>query len=204
MPQTAYLPAAGADIALVATDAAGATVRLPAAPYLRFVSARGFTAVTVELAAEKLAALGLRQVAVEVGDDVSLLPVAEAGDPSPQMADEIASATGPIRAAADSFFDAPGESGDAIRATNAMINALPAAGRDPADSDGRLLATAAAREGTGADPAGLALARQIHASCVERVDVSHHVFSMRDCLENSHDRLVIDTNLEFWKTLGGS
>ena len=73
-----------------------------------------------------------------------------------------------------------------------------------ADSDGRLLAAATLREGDGADPAGMSRAREIHASCVRRVDVSHHVFSMRDCLENSHDRLVIDTNLEFWKSLGGS
>jgi hypothetical protein len=36
------------------------------------------------------------------------------------------------------------------------------------------------------------------------VDVTHHVFSMRDCLEGSHDRLVTKTNIEFWESLGGS
>ena len=51
MPQTAYLPVAGADIFLVGTDLEGAAARLPAAPYLRFLAARGFTAVTVELPA---------------------------------------------------------------------------------------------------------------------------------------------------------
>ncbi len=204
MPQTAYLPAAGAEIFLVGTDLEGAAVRLPAAPYLRFVAARGFTAVTVELPAEDLRELGLAEIAVEIGRDASLLPVVAHDDPSPQMADEITAATGPVRTAAEAFFDAPNESGDAIRATNAMINALPAKGRNTADSDGRLLAAATAREGDNADPAGMSLAREIHASCVNRVDVSHHVFSMRDCLENSHDRLVIDTNLAFWKSLGGS
>ena len=203
-PDTAYLPAAGAEIFLVGTDLEGAAVKIPAAPYLRFTSARGFTAVDVELPAEILRDLGLTQVAVMVGEDASLVPTAEADDPDPQTADEIITATGPIRDAAEEFFDAPGESSDAIRMTSAMINALPAQGRNPADGDGRLLATASASQGAAADPSGIALARSIHAACIAKVDVSHHVFSMRDCLENSHDRLVVDTNLQFWESLGGS
>lgn len=203
-PDTAYLPAAGAEIFLVGTDLEGAAVTIPAAPYLRFTSARGFTAVDVELPAGILRDLGLTQVAVMVGEDVSLVPTAEAADPNPQTTDEIATAIGPIREAAEEFFDAPGESSDAIRMTSAMINALPAQGRNPNDSDGRLLATASTSQGTTAAPSGIALARSIHAACVAKVDVSHHVFSMRDCLENSHDRLVVDTNLQFWESLGGS
>ena len=72
---------------------------------------------------------------MEIGPDVSLLPVVGADDPSPQMADEIASATGPIRSAAESFFDAPGESADAIRATyEAELAFLGAVfGFEPAD-----------------------------------------------------------------------
>ena len=203
-PDTAYLPAAGAEIFLVGTDLEGAAVKIPAAPYLRFTSARGFTAVDVVLPAETLRDLGLTQVAVIVGADVSLVPTAEGGDPNPQTTDEIATATGPIREAAEEFFDAPGESSDAIRMTSAMINALPAQGRNRADGDGRLITAVSTGQGAAADPSGLALARSIHAACVAKVDVSHHVFSMRDCLENSHDRLVVDTNLQFWESLGGS
>ncbi len=203
-PDTAYLPAADAEIYLVGTDLEGAAVRLPAAPFLRFSSSRGFTAVTAEVSAEDLRRLGLAEIALEIGPDVSLLPVAADDDPSPQMADEIAAATGAVRAAAEQFFDAPGEASDAIRATNAMINALPATGRSPSDSDGRLLGTAMTAQGAAADPSGIALAREIHGSCVTRVDVTHHVFSMRDCLEGSHDRLVVRTNIRFWESLGGS
>jgi len=203
-PDTAYLPAAGAEISLVGTDLGGAAVKIPAAPFLRFSSARGFTAVDVELPAETLRDLGLTGIAVVVGQNASLVPTAEANDTTPQTADEIAAATGPIRAAAEPFFDASGESPDAIRMTSAMINALPAQGRNPADGDGRLLAAASTGQGAVADPSGIALARSIHAACVAKVDVTHHVFSMRDCLESSHDRLVVDTNLKFWESLGGS
>lgn len=203
-PGTAYLPAADAEIFLVGVDSTGAAVRVAAAPYLRFTSSRGFTAVTAELSGDDMRRLGLERAAVEVGRDVSLLPVAAADDPDPQSAADVDAATGAVRGAAIPFFDAAGESGDAIRATNAMINALPATGRDPSDSDGRLISAAAAAQGTAAAPAGLALARRLHAACVGKVDVTHHVYSMRDCLEGSHDRLVTETNIRFWESLGGS
>lgn len=201
-PDTAYLPAAGADIFLVGTDLEGAAVKIPAAAYLRFAVARGFTAVDVELPAEILSDLGLTHAAIVIGEDVSLVPAGEAGGPNPQTADEIATAVGPIRAAAEEFFDTSGEASDAIRATSAMINALPAAGRSPLDSDGHLLAATGAA--SAAHPAGASLARSFHAACVTKVDVTHHVFSMRDCLESSHDRLVTKTNIQFWESLGGS
>lgn len=202
-PGTAYVPAGSAKLFLVGTDLEGAAVRIPAAPYLRFASARGFTAVTAEIGAADLRKLGLVQIALEIGRDVSLLPAAQADDAEPQTTAEIAAATGPVRAAAEEFFDNSGEAPDAIRLTNAMINALPDQGRTPTDSDGQLIRVATARQGA-ADPVGVALARSIHATCVDKVDVRHHVFSMRDCLESSHDSLVTRTNIAFWKSLGGS
>lgn len=203
-PDTVYLPAMGAGIFLVGTDLEGAAVRIAAAPYLRFSSARGFTAVIAKISAADLRKLKLAEIAIEIGPDVSLLPVTGNDDSNPQMVDEVATATGAARAAAAPFFDLPGESADAIRATNAMINALPATGRSPDDGDGRLLVPAGAGLSAESDPSGLARAREIHAACVSRVDVTHHVFSMRDCLEGSHDRLVTKTNIEFWESLGGS
>ncbi len=204
-PSQAYRPADGAAITLVGTTAAGETVRLPGARHLGFVSARGFTAVTATLPRAVLAELGLVAVAVEIGPDVSLLPETPAADPDPQTAEEVALATGAIRHAGAEFFDAPGESADAIRLTNAMINALPEAGRARSDSDGSLWAQVAATPTrASADPGGAALAHSLHAACRDKVDVTHHVYSMRNCLEGSHDRLVIKTNIDFWASLGGS
>jgi len=198
-----YIPLEGADIALIGRDAAGGTVRLAAAPYLNFNTDRGFTAIEVTLPPDKLAVLGLSDLAIEIGEKVSLLPAAAAGDSDPQTVAEIALATGQYRDKGAEFFDHVGESGDAIRLANRMINALPAHDRGAGDSDGRVLEAAIATPaGQTADGKGVALARQMYASCQHKVDVTHHIATMRACLEGSHDRLVVNTNIDFWNSLG--
>jgi hypothetical protein len=202
-PGQAYLPIEGADIVLVGRNAAGEMVRVPAAPYLDFRSDRGFTAVEATLSADKLAALGLHDLAIEIGEKVSLLPAEAAGDSDPQTAEEIALATGAVRTKGAAFFDNTGESGDAIRLANRMINALPAHGRSAGDSDGRVLEAAIATPaGKAADWKGVELARGMYATCQQKVDVSHHIENMRVCLEGTHDRLVVNTNIDFWNSLG--
>jgi hypothetical protein len=147
-------------------------------------------------------ALGLTGLAVEVAKDASLIPVEAPGDRDAQSADEIALATGAHRRQGESFFDDSGESADAIRLTNLMVNQLPRSGRQATDTDGRVLTAALASDAGGAAvPAGLDLTRSIYATCQTKVDVTHHVDSMRSCLEGSHDRLVINTNVDFWKSL---
>jgi hypothetical protein len=201
-PGQSYLPMNGADIALIGRNGAGETVRLPAAPYLSFNTDRGFTAIEVTLPPDKLAALGLSDLAVEIGEKVSLLPAAAAGDSDPQTAEEIALATGEFREKGAEFFDKTGESGDAIRLANRMINALPAHGRGAGDSDGRILeAVIATAAGQTANGEGVALAREMYATCQHKVDVTHHIGTMRACLEGTHDRLVVNTNIDFWNSL---
>ncbi len=189
-------------VTLVGTKSNGEIVRLPAASYVSFTTDRGFTSVEVVLPADRLAALGLASVAVEVERQASLVPLAAASDPSPQSQDEIALALGSYRAQGSKFFDDKGEAADAIRLTNRMINALPPHQRHPADTDGHLIdlalqSGAAAR----ADPAGIRLARDYHESCKLKVDVTHHVDSMLSCLQGTHDRLVANTNVDFWRSL---
>lgn len=202
-PGQAYMPLEGADITLAGRNAAGETVRVAAAPYLAFVTERGFTAVEVSLSADRLAVLGLTEPAIEIGEKASLLPAAAAVDDNPQTAQEIAIATGTYRDKGAEFFDQAGESGDAIRLTNRMINALPPRGHRLEDSDGRVLEAALATPaGQAAAQEGVALARQMYSTCREKVDVTHHVASMRACLEGTHDRLVVNTNIDFWNSLG--
>jgi hypothetical protein len=201
-PGQSYLPVEGADISLIGRNAAGETMRLPAAPFLDFNTERGFTAIEVTLPAEKLAALGLFDPAIEIGEKASLIPAASLDDANPQTAEEIAIATGTYRDKGAEFFDRAGESGDAIRLTNRMINALPR-GYHAQDSDGRVLAAALATPaGQAATPEGLAQARNMYGICQQKVDVTHHVDSMRACLKGTHDRLVISTNIAFWNSLG--
>ncbi len=197
-----YLPVKGADIALIGTDGQGRNLRLSATPYVEFTTDRGFTAIEVTLPPEKLAELDLSEIAIDIGEGVSLVPVAAANDRNPQTADEIAIATGTFREKGAEFFDRIGETGDAIRLANQMINALPARGRSINDSDGHMLESAIATDaGQASSSEGIALVRLMHAACQKKVDVDHHFENMRSCLERAHDQLVANTNVDLWGAL---
>ena len=202
---TVYHPAPNASITLIVTSKTGEVHRLDATRYLTFIDDRGFTSMTATLPPQALAGLDIAAVAVEVGKDVSLLPGEKLGDKNPQLADEIALATGANREKAEVYFDRSGRDADAIRLTNAMINNLAPHSRTATDTDGSVLSkTLAQYQGATVDRQGLDLAEDIHRQCVYKTDVTHHVDSMRDCLEGSHDVLVTHTNIDFWNSLGGS
>ena len=197
-----YVPVDGADIVLSGTDGLGRNVRLSAAPYLEFATDRGFTAIEITLPPEKLAKLDLSDIAVDIGKGVSLVPVVAANGSDPQTADEIAIATGAFREKGAEFFDRVGETGDAIRLANQMINTLPARGRSINDSDGHILEAAVATgSGRASTIEGIALARLMHAACQRKVDVNHHFDNMRSCLEAAHDHLVTKANVDLWASL---
>ena len=202
---TVYHPAPNAPIALIVTAKSGAVSRLDGTKYLRFIDDRGFVSITATIPASALAGLDVASIAIEVGKDASLLPEEKPGDQNPQLADELALATGANRQKAEVYFDKSGKDADAIRLTNAMLNNLAPHSRNKTDTDGSVLRkTLAQYDGAAVDPAGLDLAEQIHRDCVTKTDVTHHVDSMRDCLEGSHDVLVTHTNVDFWESLGGS
>jgi hypothetical protein len=189
-------------VTIVGTRADGETVRLPAAPFMTFASARGFTSVEVTMPAPTMARLGLAAVAIEVAREASLIPVAAGNDPDPQSSDEIVLALGAYRQQGSTYFDDSSEAADAIRLTNRMINDLPKHERQATDTDGHLIDGALlSHAATLADPAGIKLARSYHETCIVKVDVTHHVDSMRSCLQGTHDRLVTNTNIDFWRSL---
>lgn len=204
-PNITYRPLDGAELTLVGRNAAGETVRLPAGDYLQFHSTRGYTALQATIAPEAVAELGLTDIGLEVGEQVSLLPETEAADTDPQTPEEIAVATGANRAAAVKFYDEQNAQSDAMRVTNAMINTLPEQGRRPSDTDGSLWGAAPVKSLAGkVDPAGLELSAELFATCQYKVDVTHHIENMRECLQSTHDRVAVRTNIEFWESLGGS
>jgi hypothetical protein len=202
---TVYHPAPNAPITLIVTAKSGEVRRLDGTKYLNFVDDRGFTSITASLPASALGGVDVASVAIEIGKDASLLPADKPGDANPQLSDELALATGANRQKAEVYFDRSGKDADAIRLTNAMLNNLAPHSRNPTDTDGSVLRkTLAQYRGSGVDAAGLNLAEQIHQDCVTKTDVTHHVDSMRSCLEGSHDVLVTHTNIDFWESLGGS
>jgi hypothetical protein len=199
-----YQLAPTGDLTLIATTADGRRLRLPGGAYLEINSEIGFTSVEISLSKAKLAALGATAVAVEVGPDVSLLPMALAGDPNPQSADEIALATGPMRQVAAKTFEQPGAESDAARIASLMINALP---------DDEQEENAALRNGlwqvavndkviAAATPAGVTMAQQMYGACRLAVE-SRSMFSMRNCLELRHADLLATANHKFWRDAAG-
>jgi len=194
-----YTVAAGGSLTLVARNAAGQTLRLPAIEALKIHSLIGFTSVEISLPKAKLAELGATEVAVEVGPAVSLVPVATADDPNPQTEDEISLATGPMRLAATPMFESPGTASDAARITTVLINALPASGSESADArNGLWIAMLDNPALAGATASGRDTAEQMYEACKISVE-SHSAYSMRNCLELRHADLLAETNHKFWK-----
>jgi len=202
-PGQTYIPLGGADLVLSGRDKAGRLVQLAAGPYLDFETDRGLTDIAVALPSAKLAALGLHDFAIKVGEQVSLLPVASAEDRAILDRGDDAIAADKLRRRAVGFFDQSSEAADGIRLANLMINLLPARG-SASDSDGGVLEAAiSSSAGQASGIEGRALTEKMYAACRDKVDGEHYFDSMRSCLEASHDQLVMHTNVDFWNSLAG-
>ena len=191
----------GNGVTLIAVSPDGTVQRLPGAPHLTVTSVRGFTAVTVTVEKPALVALGAVRVAVVVGPKVTLAPIAVAGDPAPQSDLGIELASGPLRELADRVVDNGGPEVGAVRLANSMINALPQRGRVPAAVGGRLWRDVV--ETHHPEASALAIADEVYKGCRRRVDRGY-IFKLRDCLEQAHDRLIVDLNLRYWQAIVGS
>src|SRR5262249_43799895 len=154
---------------LLVTGHDGRQIRLDGAKYLSFTDDRGFVSITARVVPGALAGMDVAAVAIDVGQDASLLPAATVGDSNPQAQDALALATGPNRHKARAFFDKAGRDADAIRLTNAMLNALPDGSRSHADTDGHLVQQVLDQySGLPIDHDGALLAEDIHRACVEK------------------------------------
>ena len=122
-------------------------------------------------------------------------------DPWPLTGHDVASATGPLRAAAASLFDRGGENTVAARITNRLINAAPV-GRPMAANrrDGLWRRVVGADPADAADPGTLSAAR-IFTLC-RRLAAEGAYSTLRLCLEKQHDALMVETNGRYWQTLG--
>jgi hypothetical protein len=198
-----YAIAEGGELRLVIRTADGRSMSLPGNEHLKVSTLIGFTSVRISVPAETLRALGATQVAVEVGPEVSLVPQAVANDPDPQMPEEVALATGPMRELAGRTFETPGPSSDAARVTNALINALPdSAQEQEAARDGLWERTVDETMLASLTPDGRVAAERIYQGCRISVE-SHSAFTMRGCLELRHADLMAATNHKFWEESGG-
>ncbi|MCH7931148.1 MAG: hypothetical protein IH906_02920 [Proteobacteria bacterium] len=199
-PGTAYR-AVGDALSLIVIAADGKSRRLPGAEQLTFVTERSFTAVRIALPKRALEAFGAVRAAVEVGARITLVPVAVAGDPNPQSDLEIATATGPLRATGERLVDNSGAAADAMRITERAINALPERGRVGAEAGEQLWRETVANSGIEGE--AVARANEAYGSCRQKVDVGFN-YSLRNCLKNKHDQLILELNVRYWRATVGS
>ncbi len=194
-----YMLAPGSSMTLIATTAAGQSIRLPAQDYVKITSQIGFTSVHVSVPQSVMADLGAASLQIDVGANVSVLPAAVAGDVQPQTAEEIAYATTVMRELAAKRFDSTNAASDAARIASVFINALPQSGQENARTRGELwMAKAGEPALVNATADGLKTAKDMYRACQLSVE-ARSSYSMRNCLELRHADLQAVSNHAFWK-----
>ncbi len=188
---------------LIVTAADGTRRQIPAADYVSIVTQRSYTAVRVSLPERLLQEWKATAVALEVGQRVSLIPLPTADDPEPQTEADIALAVGPQRAVGERLVDRSGAASNAVRLTNAMINALPERGRVAPARRGNLWAEVIEPRAGGHSRESIEFAGRIYDGCQRKVERGM-VFSLRRCLEAGHDALMIGLNVRYWNAGPGS
>lgn len=199
---TAYVPAHPEHFTLVLQDDAGQEVRVPAGDHMVFVENRGFMAVAASIELGRMKALGASSARLVVWQGASLIPVAEAGDPNPLTAEEIAFVTSSLRNHGNDMVDSKPEA--ATAQLLAKLNAaLPAEGALASTSfDGMW------RHAIGDDvplpAAGPALgaAKSAFEDCA--VGKSQALGGLKRCLDYKHDDLIRGLNIDYWQSQPGS
>lgn len=173
----------------------GQTIRFQAAGLLDIASARGRSAVRMSVPASFLKENLLASVRVTVGDQATLIPLANPNARTPHTEFDIALATGPLRAVAATIIDRGGERVDAARQTARLINALPRQGR----------ASEAQRDQVwggvelASDLPGYTMVAAGFDRCYEVTRSG--LMSLRQCLGSLHDRLISKLNVDYWKAV---
>ena len=192
---------ANSDLTLVARTSTGEELRLPVGDDAQFESLRGYAAVRISLPQRLLAELDATALAIEVGADVALLPVALPSHHRPHKPEQIARALGPNRAIGADIVDNGGAGADTARLLNGLINALPAAGPVAAEARQSLWTHGTSEIAPALLESGGDRAKHAYDSCLAEVS-SDGRFSLRRCLEHAHDYAMWELNRRYWLAVG--
>lgn len=188
---TAYRPGGTDHVTVRMQMADGAIVTAEATGLVEFSSQYGFTAVEASLPLERLDGEAPASVMLEVMPRAALLPVTGPNDPDPQTDQEITTATGPWRLAAEPVMEGSRESAVAARETMRLVNLLPADRGEQESLDARVTLETSP------------MTQQVLRACIRSVRQSVG-YSLRTCLEERHELLQIENTHEFWRSLTGS
>lgn len=201
-------PGSGAGLTLVGRLPSGAEQTLPLS-YLRIVSERGHRAVRFNLQKTLLAQNGFDSIALRVAHNVVLAPVPRADDPDPQREADIKLSLGPQRDIAERTLARRAERVIAAETIRDTLNTLP---RDRAASKqerktafARAVAKRRSQRGQLSESA-LGEIRNAFGHCgyARNSDTLFEGFygrisSYRSCLNDRHDRLMMDINQQYWR-----
>jgi hypothetical protein len=198
-----YRLAPGGRLTIIASLGDGRTLRLPAQDLLTIRARSGFTSLWLSIPEARLKALGATAAAVEVGPKTTVLPLAYAGDPRPQSADEVATAAGPLRQIAAETFDRPGEAADTARLIELVINRLPDRSQPSSVTIAALWGeVAASARQSGIAPGSIEATAGVIAECEGSAGTG---FAGGVCLEMRQAELMTNLNRRFWdQAAGGS
>jgi hypothetical protein len=195
---TRFVVADNQGLRLIVTTNSGLQVIVPN-PQMSIISSRGHTSVRLSVDVAWMDQRDYRSALLEIGPNVSLIPVAVAGDPKPQSVRDIKLATGPLRALGARMVDrSDGASGTALgaaRLLNRVASALPSLGRSEVSI--REQAWEVGMRGVvKASVRQRAAARGEFERCFDAT-LGGYV-SLRQCLGSRHDILVGRMNDRYW------
>jgi hypothetical protein len=197
-----YRLAPGGRLTIIASLGDGRSLRLPAEDLLTIRTRSGFTSLWLSIPESRLKALGVSTAAVEVGPKTTVLPLAYAGDPRPQSADEVATAAGPLRQIAAETFDRPGEAADTARLIELVINRLPDRSQPSSVTIASLWGeVAASARQSGMAPGSIEATAGVIAECQGSAGTG---FAGGVCLEMRQAELMTNLNRRFWDQAAGS
>jgi hypothetical protein len=195
---TAYEVAFG-ELRLEGITADGNRVTLDPKQAFEFTTQRSFTAMRISLSDDVEGAENFTAIDMFVPENVALVPMAVAGDPTPLTEMEVAMIGQSLRPFGNQIMDRDPDSMGAARILNRTLNRLPRDGwADPAASQKAWEDAVGSPDGQAASPEGLYRAKRSFDLC-EWGNGGNSWSSMRRCMELEHDQLIREKNSEFWK-----
>jgi len=198
---TKYNLVDGSDLILKGETGDGREIVLDSAKYLRFASERTHVAMRVSVSAEEMAALGIREVKLNVGENVALLPEPTPGDERPHLDADLLILTGSLRKLGTKVVDFNRKHMVAARLTSRMINEISINGQvSEAESEQLWQNALQSAQGQTLPGDGVGMARRAVEFC-NFATRNRVLSSMRSCLQSEHDDMLEILNSNYWQAV---
>lgn len=198
---TRYDLADTTNVTVTARTEDGREISLDPAKDLNYMTDRTHVAVRIGMPARRMAQLGLREITIRVGENVTLVPQPYANDPDPINEGEVELVSKSLRLLGTRIVDQGGRNVFVARMINRMINVLPPSGRiDDAARAGLWQRTMRGDELARAPGEAANTVQGIFSKC-ERDAYLLNWPNMRNCLESNHDRFIGKLNTRYWKAV---